>query len=194
MTIALAVLSPLLALAGVLIGAYFAKNRETDKYRKDRITAAYTALLEANAKNSGPRAAITFSKLGAKQRLTPDEQQYIEEAQTQFVSAHSHVLIHGSEQVIAALSRFYDAQGLAERMTPEGRDAYVALLGAMRNDSEAHNYGDFDEHVDNILVSGPERRRQAMIEHSAAEQERAPAPPAPSGPSISYSQSSKPAE
>ena len=36
--------SLLLALAGALIGHYFTRNREMEKFRKDRVTQAYAAI------------------------------------------------------------------------------------------------------------------------------------------------------
>jgi hypothetical protein len=182
MTVLLTNLGPILALAGVLITAFFTWKRELDKGRKDLLIQAYTSLLEAAAKNAGPRANSVFMKFGSGQVLSPDELKYFEDANNQFVSAHSHVLIHGSKGVITALSNFYDAQSEGPAGVEKTKQAYVALLSAMRHDSAAKDYESFGTHVDNIIGSGPDRRREKLFRQIAEAQARGELPGAPGSP------------
>ncbi|MGQ0659511.1 hypothetical protein [Sphingosinicella sp.] len=161
----LAILGPLLTFAGLFIGAYFARSREAAKYRQDRITEAYTAYIDAVAGASGPRVMQVMQKLTTGQALASDELAAMEAANARFVTAHSAVLIYGSKEVVSALSHFYDTGG--DPRKPASRDAYLALVRAMRRDSDAADYDAFDGHVDNILVTGPMKRQAAMTSIAA---------------------------
>ncbi len=176
MTLTLALLSPVIGLLGGLIGAWLTRNRELEKARRDRITAAYTKLLDASSLGAGPRGQKLAQKREKGEALDADEEKFADELHAKFANAHSNIAIYGSKEVIAALSTFYDSvpTGKADAI----RNAYVALIRAMRKESDAEDYAAFDSHVDNILVTGPDRR-----DPSAG---RAPVKPATSF-GISYS-------
>ena len=157
----LGLLGPVLGLLGLYIGSRLARNRELERARQDRIIAAYAKWLDVSALASGPRGARVAQKRGAGEGLNAEEEKFADEIHAGFSNAHANIAIYGSKEVIAALSHFYD---LAPRgLTAEGRDAYVALIKAMRAESEAEDYAAFDSHVDNILVTGPERRAAAVM-------------------------------
>jgi len=146
------------------VGAYFTQNREMKKYRKDRITEAYTKLINVSSDSSNPRSQSIMRKQVAGMPLTSDEINWVEEQNQRWNNVHSNLLIYGSRNVIAALSQFYDCMLLP----PQNQAvAYAALIEAMRADSDAESYPEFARHVDNILMSGPERRRMAVQQAAA---------------------------
>ena len=162
----LAYFGPLLvALVGALVGHYFTRNRETEKFRKDRVTEAYASYLDAVARNAGPLSAKAVMKMAKDEELSNDELALFDANNARFVNAHANVVIYGSKEVIGALSNYYNTIG--DFRDPASRDAYIALVHAMRHDSEAEDYSEFGAHVDNILISGP-GRRQAMFRSNAA--------------------------
>lgn len=179
----LALLSAVLALIGTAFGAWLARNRDIEKARKDLITAAYAKLLDASSLAAGPRAARLTGKRNIGAALEPEEEKFLDDIQAKFASAHSNIAIYGSKEVIAALSHFYDHA--VEGMSPAATQAYVALITAMRRETDAEDYGSFDEHVDNILVNGPLRRGAAMMAAAAEAAKAKQAPPTHFG--ISYS-------
>jgi hypothetical protein len=161
MTLTLALLSPVIGLLGGLIGAWLTRNRELDKARRDRITAAYAKLLDAASLGNGPRGIRLRQKMESGEAPDADEEKFQDELSAKFANAHANIAIYGSPEVIGALSAFYDSvpTGKADAI----RDAYVALIRAMRRESDADNYEAFDAHVDNILVTGPDRRAAAAM-------------------------------
>ena len=169
----LAILSGLLTFVGLFIGAYLARNRELEKYRKDRITQAYTSFLDAASRNSGLQASMLMSKVISGQQLDDEELAAFEDINARVVNAHSNVVIYGSKEVIGALSDFYNTGG-DPRRNPLALQAYIALIQAMRHDSDAEDYPAFGAHVDNILGSGPDRRRAMMAQMLATQMPGAP--------------------
>jgi hypothetical protein len=168
----LAILGLLLPLVGLMIGAYFTRNREMEKARKDRISQAYATYLDAVARNAGPRSSRAMYKMVMGQELDKEEMATFEENNARFVNAHSNLVIYGSKEVIGALSSFYDSG--ADPRNPASRQAYIALVKAMRHDSDAEDYEAFGTHVDNILITGPQRRQEVMAKNPAVFQ-----PPGP---------------
>ena len=163
----MAIVGPVLALIGILAGAYFTRSREAAKFRKDRITEAYTAYIKIAADSSGPRSLAISHKQLTGQPLTAEEIAWPEEQQQRFANAHANLLLYGSKRVVTALSDFYDASAAGG---PGGIAGFVELITAMRADSDAASYGDFARHVDNVLGTGPDRRRLAMQQAFAAQQ------------------------
>ena len=105
-------------------------------------------------------------KMARGQELDSAELAIFEENNMRFVNAHASVMIYGSKEVIAALSDYYNTSG--DPRDPTSRDAYIALVQAMRHDSDAEDYGAFGSHVDNILISGLQRRQQVIKNNAAA--------------------------
>jgi hypothetical protein len=161
----LAILGPLLGFLGLLIGAWLARGREIAKFRKDRITEAYTSYIDAVAAGSGPVVMHLLQKMTSGQTLDKEEMAAFAETNARFVTAHSSLVIYGSKEVVERLSEFYDTGG--NPATPAGRDAFIDLIKAMRHDSDAEDYETFGVHVDNILVSGPQRRQAAMMKQAS---------------------------
>lgn len=167
-TTAITLLGLLLPFAGLFIGAFFTRNQESAKYRKDRITEAYTAFVKIASDSSGPRSQEIARKQAFGEPLSEKEQAWPEEQHQRFVNAHSNILIYGSRRVVTALSNFYDASTVVD---PEHQTAaFVELITAMREDSAAESYPEFSRHVDNILGAGPERRRRQMMEAAQMQQ------------------------
>lgn len=70
------------------------------------------------------------------------------------------MLVYGSPEVIRALSSFYDTpDGTRDE---EGREKFANLVRAMRKDGNIKDYENLARDVDNILLSGPERRREVI--------------------------------
>lgn len=161
----LANIGPLVTFIGLFIAAYFASKSEIRKFRKDRITQAYTNFLDALAQGAGPRSTMIMVKMARGEKLDDAEMAIYEQNNARHVNAHSNLVIHGSKEVIGALSDFYNTSG--DFRDPVSRDAYIALVHAMRHDSEAEDYAAFGSHVDNILITGP-GRRQAVIRSNPA--------------------------
>src|SRR5437870_2948591 len=125
LSLLLAILGPLLPILGLFIGALLTRNHDLGKFRKDRITAAYTAYLDAVARASSPRMTIAMQKMlllglaqaGKAPAPTPDqmlteaEWTLMDETQARFVNAHSNLVIYAPQAVIGALSHFYDSGG-----------------------------------------------------------------------------------
>jgi hypothetical protein len=175
LSLVLSIIGPLIPIIGLFVTAYLAWKRELNKIRKDKIAAAYTAYIDAVARASTARTAVATQKnillqlaaagvvkLDQELTLTDAELLLVEESSARFINAHSTLVIYAPKEVIGALSHFYDHGG--ELNTEEGKKAFIALIKAMRDESEADSYDDFGAHVDNILVSGQANRAFALAE------------------------------
>lgn len=190
LSLVLSIVGPLIPIAGLFVTAYLAWRRELNKIRKDKIAAAYTAYIDAVARASTARMQIATQKFALKQlsdaghveltdefSLTDAEMLMVEEATARFINAHSTLVIYAPEDVINALSHFYDHGG--DLSTEAGKKAFIALIKAMRDESEADSYEAFSTHVDNILVSGQANRALALARKLVADAPAGAAEPAP---------------
>lgn len=155
-------LGPILALLGVLLGAYFTRSRENEKARRDKRSQVYAKYLEVSSASSTPTMMIVQGKLATGQPLTESEMAAFQENRVSFINAHANIVVYGSRSVITALSGFYDVAAAAKGdiQNPEMNAALIRLITAMRADSDAEDYPEFGAHVDNII--GAKANARAM--------------------------------
>jgi hypothetical protein len=158
-------IAPVLGFLGVLLGAYFARSRENEKARRDKLSEVYAKYLEISASSSTPVLAAIQQKMVAGLPLTEVEVAAINENRVAFINAHANILVYGSPQVVGALSKLYDEGrakgGLAH---PDVNAAMIALITAMRYDSDAESYVGFGDHADNIVGAKADQRAAQVLQ------------------------------
>jgi ABC-type transport system involved in cytochrome bd biosynthesis fused ATPase/permease subunit len=159
-----ALIGPVLALLGVLLGAYFTRNRENEKARRDRRSQVYTKYLDVISTASSPKMVVAHQKQMTGMELNSDDIAALDKNTVDFANAHSNIVVYGAPEVVTALSHFYDvASGAGGLTDPAVNTALIDLIKAMRRDSEAEDYPTFGTHVDNIIGAKAEQRKAAIL-------------------------------
>jgi hypothetical protein len=159
-----ALIGPILALLGVLLGAYFTRNRENEKARRDRRSQVYAKYLDVISTASSPKIMVAHQKQMTGIELNSDDIAALDKNIIDFANAHSNIVVYGAPDVVTALSHFYDiASGAAGLTDPRVNTALIDLIKAMRRDSEAQDYPAFGSHVDNIIGAKAENRKAKAL-------------------------------
>lgn len=162
-----AIVGPILALLGVLAGAMITHNRETAKARQDRVSQAYKSFIDAIAFSSNPEYNRVHLKNLRGEQCTPDEAKVLTEGYERWMTAHSSVLIYGSERVIRAISKHYRAQLTGDQMRVSF--SIGQFIEAMRQDTARRSFRDFADYAEEFMGKGQTERGSAWAQHMEAQ-------------------------
>ena len=157
------------AFGTLAVGWFLARSREREKDRQDKRLQVYAEILSVMALVERTEFTGLSERLLQGETLQGEEGMFVNNVIERFNEAHLNLMVYGSKDVIRAVSDHFETD--AAPLTEESKAGYTHILTAMREDGFQKLYPELANDIDNILISGPVRRRAEKL-HKFAEAKR----------------------